>query len=272
MHIRISTKRQNNKTYRYVQLVQSCWRNGSSTQRVLGNLGDLPEQTVENLKAALRATREGKAVVVTDNSAGVSAASRVQANLRYLDLAVVLKQWRSLGLDELLLEQLPSSVSAASAADVVTALALQRCVAPGSKRYAQRWLPTTALPELLGVSPDQFNNTRLHRVLEDLYAATPHLQDKLTAIYNKNSDVSTSAFFVDVTDTWFEGRGCESAQRNRTKAGHRNKWSIGIVLVANEKGYPMRWQMVSSKTKDHLAMEEMVDSIKVFDCSPGELY
>ncbi len=51
MHLRVSTKRQNGKTYRYVQLVQSYRdSNGMPTQRVLGNLGNLPAQTVDNLK------------------------------------------------------------------------------------------------------------------------------------------------------------------------------------------------------------------------------
>ena len=82
------------KTYRYTQIVQSCWRNGVSTQKVLGNLGDLPEQTVDNLKLALRAAREGKALVVADDAPGLSDYSKVQANLRYLDLAVILQVWR----------------------------------------------------------------------------------------------------------------------------------------------------------------------------------
>src|SRR5512147_1301077 len=46
-------------------------------------------------------------------------------------------------------------------AEVICALTIQRCVAPGSKLYAQRWFPRTALPELLGVAPAQFHNTRI---------------------------------------------------------------------------------------------------------------
>jgi len=268
MHLRTSTKRQGTKTYRYVQIVQSCWRNGVSTQKVLGNLGTPPTQTVENLKLALRAAREGKALVVADKAPGLSEPSKVEANLRYLDLAVMLEVWRNWGLSQLLVELLPPTESAAAPADVVTILTLQRCVAPGSKLYAQRWFPTTALPELLGVSPKQFNNTRVHRLLDELHAVSPQLQQRLPAMYEEHGEAS-SALFIDVTDTWFEGRGCEMAQRNRTKAGHRNKWTIGIVLLSNEQGYPLRWQVMASKTKDHIAMGEMVESIKNLDWVQG---
>jgi transposase len=258
MHLRVSTKRQNGKTYRYVQLVQSYRdSNGTPTQRVLGNLGNLPAQTVDNLKLALRAARDGSSLVVATPSAGLDDPPKVLRNLRYLDVVVMLRLWSALRLDDLLTELLPEADTAASAAQILAVLVVQRCVAPGSKLFAQRWFPDTALPELLSLSEDKFNNTRLHRVLNDLDRVSAQLQNRLPAIYGAQTKGS-SAFFVDVTDTWFEGRGCETAERSRTKAGHSNKRSIGIVLVADQNGYPMRWEVVSSKTKDHQAMGKMV--------------
>ena len=65
MHMRISTKRRGDKTYRYVQFVESYRRaDGMPTQRVIATLGDLPAQTIENLQLALRASRQGAALVV----------------------------------------------------------------------------------------------------------------------------------------------------------------------------------------------------------------
>lgn len=263
MHVRICTSRGKNRSYRYVQLVQSIRRNGTTTQKILANLGDLPDRTVENLKLALRASREGKPLVVAAESPGLCDAPNVQANLRYLDVAVMLRMWRHWRLDTLMAELLPAcGDSAAAAADVVAALTLQRCVAPGSKLFAQRWLPTTALPELLGLPPERFNNTRLHRVLDALFAATPALQRRLPALYGAAHGWTPSAAFIDVTDTYFEGRGCEQARRTRTKAGHRNKWTIGIVLLSDARGYPLRWEVVAGKTKDHLAMGALAEAVK----------
>ena len=58
--------------------------------RIVANLGDLPPQAVDNLKAALRASRKGKIVVVADDAAGLSDTIRVADNYRYLDVAVAL--------------------------------------------------------------------------------------------------------------------------------------------------------------------------------------
>jgi hypothetical protein len=73
-----------------------------------------------------------------------------------------------LGLTEELARLLPREESDVAPERIVTALVAQRCLDPQSKLHAVRWFPRTALPELLGVSPSQFNNTPGHRVLEQL--------------------------------------------------------------------------------------------------------
>lgn len=268
MHVRTSIKKNKLKTYRYVQIVQSYRRDdGMPAHKVIASLGDLPQKTVENLKTALRASRQDKAVVIAPESEGVFD-SKVTANLRYLDLAVMLEVWRRSGLHSLAEEILPAVEATAPGADVLAALTLQRCVEPGSKLKAQRWLPTTALPELLGLSTELFNNTRIHRFLEELDGTTAALQQRLSSLYEKLG-ADASAFFLDVTDTYFEGRGPELAERHRTKAGHRNKRTIGIVLLADQRGYPYRWHVVSSKTKDHTSMGEMIESVKNLSWAQG---
>ncbi len=146
MHLRITTVRRPGKEYRYVQLVESYRRkDGMPTKRVIGNLGDLPRQTEKNLRIALEASREGKAVLVAPNSPGLTDSHKVKANLRYLDIAVMLEMWRSSGLGELLDQLLPEAESAMRGSDVVTTLSIQRCVAPGSKLQAQRYRYTAEL-------------------------------------------------------------------------------------------------------------------------------
>ncbi len=262
MHVRASTKRQKDKTYRYVQIVQSYRRkDGVTGQKVLGSLGDLPRQTEQNLRLALAASREDKAVIIAPESPGLCEQAKVKANLRYLDIAVMLEVWRGWGLDDLFREFIADGELAMSASDVVAALTLQRCAVPGSKLFAQRWFPTTALPELLGIEPQRFNNTRIHRVLKAVHDCDAELQKRLPDKYQSRHGAFAMAF-MDVTNTYFEGHGCEMAESTRTKEGHRNKRAIGIVLLANEHGYPLRWKVVPGKTKDHLAMGGMVGGLR----------
>ena len=262
MYPRRVTVRGKTRTYRYVQLVNSYRRgDGVSTNRIVANLGELTDREYENLKLAFKASRAGTAVIISDKATASFKKAKVKSNLRYLDITVMREIWREWDLSFLLSELIGYEETTISTCDVIEILTHQRCVAPRSKLYAQEWFPTTALPELMGIPIQHFNNTRVHRALDVLYDCTPKLQERLPARYLDHQP-AFFAMYLDVTDTWFEGHGCESAERQRTKAGHRNKKCIGIVLLANEKGYPLRWAVVPGKSKDHIVMGEMIERVR----------
>ena len=262
MYPRRVTVRGKTRSYRYVQLVNSYRRDdGVSTNRVVASLGELTDREYENLKQAFKASREGKAVIIPDKSIVPFTRAKVKSNLRYLDIAVIREIWREWNLSSLLSELIGNEATTISTCDVIEILTHQRCAAPRSKLYAQEWFPTTALPELMGMPIQHFNNTRVHRALNVLYDCTPKLQELLPARY-LDRQPAFIAMYLDMTDTWFEGHGCESAERQRTKAGHRNKKCICIVLLVNEKGYPLRWAVVPGKSKDHIAMAKMIERVR----------
>jgi hypothetical protein len=261
MHLRISTTKRGAHTYRYAQLVQSYRRpDGVPGHRVVAQLGALSEVEIENLRTALAASRDGKAVVLPTEKLR----ARVLENLAYLDAAVALAIWREWRLDELLGDLMSPGEQEVPPADVVAALTIQRCIAPGSKLFAERWFPRTALPELLNIGRDQFNNTRVHRVLEQLDAATPALQARLPARCSSQEGAFTS-LLVDVTDTWFVGHGPEGlAEKGKTKEGLYQR-KIGIVLMCSQDGFPLRWQVIPGRQSDSKAMLELIDSVRQVD-------
>jgi hypothetical protein len=259
MHIRPSRVTRNGKTYEYAQLVESYRRpDGMPAHRVIASFpaGSLD---VDNLRLALEATRNGRRVTPGRQVSRVQAAPQPVANLRYLDVAVILELWRGWGLDDVLTAALGRSEATVAATSVVAALTIQRCVDPGSKLYATRWLPRTALPQLLGLPIESFNNTRLHRVLDDLDVATPSLMAKLVERY-QDRETSFAALFMDVTDVWFVGDGPALAERSKTKEG-RVARKIGIVLMCNEHGYPLRWEVIAGRESEVVAMSRMVESV-----------
>jgi hypothetical protein len=263
MQVRTITIKRNGKTYSYAQLVESYRResDGMPSHRIIANLGPPDSITVLNLREALAASRKGSRVARARGPARpVAKAPRPVANLRYLDLAVLLELWRGWKLDELIGSLMPEGGSAVPPQAVVCALALQRCVDPGSKLYASRWYPRTALAELLGVAPDAFNNTRVHRVLDELDDAGQSIQSSLARRY-LDSDGAFAALFLDVTDAWFVGHGPSMAQRGKTKEGMIQR-KIGIILMCNAKGYPLRWEVISGNEADCVSMSAMVDSVR----------
>jgi hypothetical protein len=155
---------------------------------------------------------------------------------------------------------MPASNAQVDASDVVAALTIQRCVDPGSKLYAERWFPTTALPELLPIEAKRFNNTRVHRVLEQLDEITPALMQRLPALYLKQQG-AFAVLFMDVTDTWFVGHGPALAERAKTKEGLIER-KVGIVLLCNERGFPLRWNVVAGKKAESNVMHALVDDVR----------
>ena len=256
----VRTRVRSGKSFKvYTRLVESYRRpDGMPAQRVIANLGEMSELEFQNLKLALKASKQGRSVVLRD---APSWRSRITANLAYLDVAVALEMWRSWGLSGLLERLIPERKAAVGAADVVCALTMQRCVAPGSKLAAGRWFGRTALPELLAVEPEQFHNTRVHRVLDALDRVEGELQESLAKRYQYR-DGAFATLFVDVSDAWFEGRGPDMAERARTKEGLRNRHKVAILLLCNERGYPVRWKTLPGRTKDHQALGELVEEIE----------
>jgi len=261
MHIRTTRVRRQGKTYEYAQLVETYRResDGLPVQRVIATLGQPGDPLVENLRQALAAGRDGKRLVVAKQGTSTRRVPKPTANLRYLDVAVVLELWQQWGLSELLDELLGEGQEQVRPSAVVAALTIQRCVDPGSKLYATRWLPETALVELLGIAASSFHNTRLHRVLEELDNIGGPLMAKLPSLYQK-SEGKFASLFMDVTDTWFVGRGCPLAERGKTKLGHVER-KIGIVLLCNEHGYPLRWEVVCGTQHDSKTMTSMLQAV-----------
>ncbi len=192
MNIRICKRQYKGKTYQYAQLVENYRResDGMPTCRVIAHLGPLQEQTVANLRLALKASRDGQAVVLPTKAGTGRARRGPEANLRYLELAVLRELWRECGGESLVADLIAGGDVASTDVQVLTGLILHRCVDPGSKLHAQRWYPMTALPELTGLDTRTFNNTRVHRVLDALHAATPALMKRLPDLYGELDSVS----------------------------------------------------------------------------------
>ena len=258
MFLRFATVRRGSKTYRYAQIVESYRResDGRPCSRILANLGSIDDERAEAIRAAL-ALASGKATVQREQLAPVPATTRHEAlaNVRYLDIAVLRQLWLDVGLHALLEAALPPEAADVAPAEVVLALIIQRCVAPASKLAAEAWYPKTALPELQGISPRRFNNSRIHRVLAALDRAEPRIQEGLASTMLA-AEGGFVALFIDATDTWFEGHGPEMAAKRRDKEGICRR-RIGLVMLCDQRGFPLRWHTLEGRFHDPTSLADM---------------
>jgi hypothetical protein len=260
MHLQVSRSRRKGKIYEYARLVESYRNaNGVPAVRIIANLGHLDAVALENLRTMLRASRDGKRVL-SERDIPSSRPLRPAENLRYLDVAVLLELGRRFGLVGLLEQVMPRGEADVSPCDVVMALCLQRCVDAGSKLYAERWFPRTALPEILRIAPESFHNTRIHRVLDELDAASEVLMTRLPMLYASQGKVA-SAMYLDCTDTRFVGQGPKLAEVSMTKEGMFER-KVGILLLCDSNGLPLRWKVLAGRTGETPAMHEMLATIR----------
>ena len=257
MFIRTTRTRRGDKVYSYPQLVESYRKpNGKPAHKVVASLKDWSPEAIEGLKVALAAAREGKAVVPVEQISEAFADKHVvAANLEYLPLAVLMEGWSRWWLGELLDKLLPEA-SIVSHSQVLQTLVLHRCVAPDSKRAACAWYPTTALPELLGVKPRHLNNSRVHRALEALSQAEDALQDGL-AERLRAAPGGVVATYLDLTDTWFVGRGPPMSRLGKTEEGLLRE-KVGIALLCDQRGFPLRWRTCQGNRYEPPVMLELL--------------
>ena len=263
LFLRKTSVKRDGVTYAYAQLVESFRHpdTGTPTTRVLANLGQLSALEFNNFKIALAASKSGQPLVIGSTPRPETKKFfKPTQNLDYLDLAVLWAQWRDVGFEGFFQSAFRHAKLDMDASHTLAALVLHRLVDPGSKVSATRWFPKTALPELFGIDPATFNNSRIHRVLELLEGQNSSLVAKMPYLASTASVPTFVSMFLDVTDTWFVGAGSILAQYGKTKEGLlRHK--IGIVLLCDQAGFPLRWQVVGGVRNDLKTMGEMLEAI-----------
>jgi len=253
-----------NKSYGYAQLVESYRRkeDGLPAHRVVANLGQLSDLEIDNLRTAINASRDNQKIVVAKlTKRSDLKINKPQLNLVYLDLAVLYEVWNQSGIGDVLREALVPSNTTVAVDIIIAVLCLHRCQDPGSKLSSTRWYKTTALPEITGVQVASFNNSRLHRALYELEQANAALMAKLPKLYS-DCESDSSALFLDISDATFCGAGPPSfAQKGLSKDG-AIRTKIGIVLLCNKDGLPLRWDVVAGANQDGATMVEVLDDVK----------
>lgn len=261
MFLRWTNGSNGDKENGYVYLVESSRRSkdGRPVHRIVSRVGPMTRLGFENLRTAWNATSREEQVVVWTAPPAEARRDKPSQNLVYLDLAVLVELWNGWSLGPILKGILPGGDSSMAPELVVEALVMQRLQEPDSKLAATRWLPTTALPELLGFSMAAFNNSRIHRVLEQLEEGTDSLMARLPLLYHER-DGAFACLFLDVTDAWFVGRGPDLAVRGKSKEGIIQR-KINIVLLCNENGYPIRWAVIQGNRNDGPAMQSILEKL-----------
>jgi transposase len=140
-------------------------------------------------------------------------------------------------------------------------LALGRfCAEPSELGVAERWYEHTALEDLLGVSADRINETRLYRGLDELLEQKDALCEHLQEQYRSWFGLGFEFLLYDVTSTYFEGlaEGNTLAARGYSRDHRPDCKQVCIGLVVTPEGLPVGYEVFAGNRNDVTTLEEMV--------------
>ncbi len=144
-------------------------------------------------------------------------------------------------------------------------LIVARLCEPSSELFvAEQWYPKTALPDLLGVSPQQVDDNRLYRTLDQLLPLKEqlevHLKDQLGTLFDLEYDL----LMYDVTSTYFEGQAEQNplAQRGYSRDNRSDCKQVCIGLVVSKCGMPLGYEVFAGNTADVTTVEHIVETME----------
>src|SRR5579862_7089951 len=174
--------------------------------------------------------------------------------------------WKRLELDRFF-EQAVDEKSPADVpwSRVAALLAINRLCAPGSElAIEQRWYPSTALDDLLGIADGKINDTRLYRCLDQILPHKTklerHLKERYGALFRAEFDV----LLYDLTSTYVEGAAEKNpmVRRGYSRDHRPDCEQLVIALIVNNEGFPFSYETFNGNRADVSTMETILRMVE----------
>ena len=148
---------------------------------------------------------------------------------------------------------------------VAALLAINRLCAPGSElAIEERWYPSTALDDLLGIEEGKINDTRLYRCLDRILPHKTKLERHLKQRYGELFGAEFDVLLYDLTSTYVEGAAEKNPMMRRGYSrDHRPDCKqMVIALIVNSEGFPFSYETFDGNRADVSTMETILRMVE----------
>jgi transposase len=148
---------------------------------------------------------------------------------------------------------------------VAALLAINRLCAPGSElAIEQRWFPTTALDDILGLAKDKINDTRLYRCLDRLLPHKTKLEQHLRQRYGELFAAEFDVLLYDLTSSYVEGAAAKNPmmQRGYSRDHRPDCKQLVIALIVNGEGFPLSYETFNGNRADARSLEAVMRMVE----------
>src|SRR5436305_3091134 len=279
MFLRPNHRNKDGKEHTYWSLVESVRTPDGPRQRTLCHLGELNSSDQARWLRSIEVLNEqGEArqlrlfpahVEAPANDAQVARVLihrvRVERTRQFGACYLGLELWKRLELDRFFEQAVDGGPADVPWSRMAALLAINRLCAPGSElAIEQRWYPSTALDDLLGIEDGKINDTRLYRCLDRILPHKTklerHLKDRYGALFEAEFDV----LLYDLTSTYVEGAAENNAMMRRGYSrDHRPDCEqMVIALIVNSEGFPFSYETFDGNRADVTTMETILRMVE----------
>jgi transposase len=173
--------------------------------------------------------------------------------------------WRRLELDRFFEQTVDDNAADVRWSRVAALLAINRLCAPGSElALEQRWFPSTALDDLLGIEETKINDTRLYRCLDRILPHKTKLERHLKDRYGELFGAEFDVLLYDLTSTYVEGAAENNPMMRRGYSrDHRpDCQQMVIALIVNSEGFPFSYETFDGHRADVSTMETILRMVE----------
>ena len=176
-----------------------------------------------------------------------------------------LELWKRLQLDRFFEFTVDAHDADVPWSRVAAVLAINRLCAPGSElAIEQRWYPSTALDDLLGIEEGTINDTRLYRCLDRILPQKTKLEQHLKQRYGELFGAEFDVLLYDLTSTYVEGAAEKNPMMRRGYSrDHRPDCAqMVIALIVNSEGFPFSYETFDGNRADVSTMEAVLRMVE----------
>lgn len=279
MFLRPNHRSKDGKEHTYWSLVESVRTPDGPRQRTLCHLGELNgSDQARWLRTVEVFNEQGEAQQLRLLPAQAEAPAddpqvarvlvhrvRLERTRQFGNCYLGLELWRRLALDRFFEQAVDDDPADVPWSRVAALLAINRLCDPGSElAVEQRWYPSTALDDLLGIADGKINDTRLYRCLDRILPHKTKLERHLKERYGALFEAEFDVLLYDLTSTYVEGAAENNPMMRRGYSrDHRPDCEqMVIALIVNSEGFPFSYETFDGNRADVSTMEAILRMVE----------
>jgi transposase len=279
MFLRPNNRSKDGKAHRYWSLVETIRTADGPRQRTLCYLGELNGSAQARwLKTIEVFNEQGESrqlklfpseIEPPEDDPNVARVLlnkvRLERSRQFGNCYIGLDLWKRLELDQFYEDLVDEKQADVPWSRIAALLAINRLCEPSSELgVEERWYPSTALDDLLGIAEGKVNDTRLYRCLDRLIPQKTKLERHLRQRYGELFAVTFDVLLYDLTSSYVEGEAEKNPMMRRGYSrDHRPDCKqVVIALIVNEDGFPLSYETFDGNRADVTTLETVIRMVE----------